>query len=739
LVPSSRILSDPQPELPEDAVLTWDADGVATVWLGSHARQPRPYSLERLHHLDACLDQVETGVTDAGVAALVLRIGGPPTELTDLDFEEIRSLRDAKAASVWAGEGQRILQRIEQLPIPAVAAIAGRCSWSGLQIALACHYRLALGSPTTRLGLPEVRLGILPAWGGMVRLMRLVGVRSALDLILRRVSVSTARAESMGLVDDVFSGSRFEERLRRFTLERTRRNDGYPASRRSMATRVLEDTAPGRRLVFAHATRRARKNGRVHGIIVTTVLRTAADILALPLEGALATEADRFAELLADDVSRGLINHRLLLHPASSPTAREAGREVGRTAVIGAGSRGVDLAQALARRRLSVRLKDTRRETVALAIRQLHDRFAREALEKSVDEREMERSVRRISGTTGFGGFGRIDVVIEAVAEHPETARQALRETEDHVRDSCILLTTAPMVSVSEVQRGLQRPEQLAGLHLFRPGCRRGVVEVVRGEQTADATVHTACALARRLARVPVMVADSPGLVTYRLVVPYLNEALRLRNEGFTAEQIDGAIVHFGMSTGPLCLLREIGVGDFERVAAGLATQLGDRFAPGPLLVDSGRRSSAPHKARRLLVGLRLLPGLPSRAARWSSRGDGPVAEADAIHQRLVLTLINEAALVLAQGVVPAASEIDRVAASALGFPAERGGLLFYADRIGAASVVERLETLAARHGSRFAPAPLLRQLAAADGRFYEREILSAEAAAGQVGVKVLT
>jgi 3-hydroxyacyl-CoA dehydrogenase/enoyl-CoA hydratase/carnithine racemase len=700
-------------------------DGVAVLSLSNGGRTPDRFGLDLLHHLDTLLDVLEPRFEAGDARVVIVRLGASRPVRTDLDLDEVWQLPDPHAASVWSQEGQRVLQRIERLPVPTVAAISGSCMWGGTQVALACTYRVAESSPATRMGLPEASLGILPGWGGSVRLPRVIGIRAALRLLLERGTVSARRAESIGLVDDVFSPARFEARVRRFALSRSRRGAELPASRRGLATRVLEDTAPGRRLVFARVNRQARRQRAVPSEISDAYVSAIADGVGLPLEAAFAREAETFARVVSAPLARArLLGYRLTTaEPVRGPVCRRA-------AVVGAGTQGVYLSHLMASHGLRVRIKELRRGDARLGVERVRGLLARQVAEGSLSDADLARHIRRVTATVGFGGFGRVDVVLAAVGEHPGAQAAVLRELEEHVRDGCVLLSTSPLPSISEVQQQMLRPGRLAGLHLFHPAGRRALAEVVRGEHTEPATVVVAAALARRLGKLPVVVSDRPGLVCYRVLVPYLNEALRLQNEGLAPAQVDSAAKHFGFPVGPFRLLSELGRDRVARLARALAHELGERFAPPS--PDAPARPPPDGLLRRLLGARHAAVSLPG--------GAGPPADPQS---RLVLAMVNEAARVLDEQVVPSAFLLDRVLTLAIGFPADRGGLLFYADRIGIPAIVEMLGVLAAQVGDRFAPAPLLLRLARDGGGFYSHDVRAAppeprRSDAGHPAVEVL-
>jgi 3-hydroxyacyl-CoA dehydrogenase / enoyl-CoA hydratase / 3-hydroxybutyryl-CoA epimerase len=722
---------------PAGPTLTHDPNGVATLSLHDESEGFAGISLEFLHRIEAALDELESGIARGTVSALVLRLGGPPRLRTDLDADEVRTLPDAEAARVWSREGQRVVQRIEDLAVPTVAAVKGRCLWAGTQLALACEHRLAVRD--ARVGVPESRWGVLPAWGGTVRLPRLIGVRNTLYLLLQRDTVSARRAAALGLVDEVLPATRFDAAIERFVQGRLRRRRPVERSRRGLAARVIEDTAPGRRLVLREAARRIRGRAGLPPHVAETVLAAVADGIAAPLEPAFARETERFTELLQHPDTAAFLHHDLLLHGEHLPPACAAPPlRIRRVGVLGGGTRGAALAHLCASRGIGVRLKEVRRDAALAAEQRIRALFAWDTERRSTPEQALERRIRRVSVTTGYGGFGRKDVVVEAVTDRPAVRRRALQEVEEHVREGCVLLTTSVIVPISELGLEMVRPDRVAGLHLFHPAEHRRLAEVVRGADTSEETLRVACSLARRLGKTPLVVADRPGRVVHRLLVVYLLEALRLRAEGVEAAQVDAAMLGFGMPAGPFRLFAEFGAEGVERIVRGLEERLGARFAPPPVRPAEPERRSA---LLRLRSAFRKARNGDAASRRARERAAG--ADTASVQQRLLLPLVNESALILEEGVVSGPHEVDRAVALSLGFPVTRGGLLFDADRTGAAALVRGLLALQVRYGSRFSPAPLLCRMAADGSGFYSASgaplVWHTTADAGQRAPGVLT
>lgn len=706
--------------------LELEEDGIAALVFGRPGSRANVLSRATLEVLDLLLAEVEQLASDGRVRALVVRSARPEVFLDGLDLAELSRVADAAEGSVLARRGQAVLRRLERLPVPTFAAVEGACVGAGAELALACAYRLASLTDATRFALPEVQLGLLPALGGTVRLPRLIGVREALDLILGGRPVDAREAERLGLVDAVFPAEDFAAETRRFVVERLRRGRLRTGARRGVTRRLVEDTAPGRRLVFARLRRElARAEGGRPA--ARRALEAVADGVGLPLDRAFEKEAEALGELLVGPEARGLL-HAFRLRRASR--ARDASPppgapEIGRAAVLGAGRTGTGVAYLLAAAEVPVRLRETRHEALLEGLDRLRALFREAVRQERLPRGDAEARAPLVVGTLGFGGFGTVDVVLEAVRDEEARKRAVLQQVEDHVREGCVLVTTAAAARIGRVQEAVAHPERVVGMHFVPPVAWGGLVEVVRGERTSEATAAAAFALARRLGKVPIGVKDRPGFLVNRLLIPFLDEALRLLEEGATVAQVEGAMTGFGMSMGPLRLVDELGIPRVARLAHFLADELDGTARPSALL--DALAAAAPGTEAEAFSFYRYERGKAPRisprvaeALRTAVRpGEGGIPEEE-VRSRMVLLLVNEAARALGEGVVGSAAVVDLAMLLGAGFPASRGGPLFYADLRGAAEVVAALEEHARRSGERFAPAPLLRRFAEEGRRFYD-------------------
>jgi 3-hydroxyacyl-CoA dehydrogenase/enoyl-CoA hydratase/3-hydroxybutyryl-CoA epimerase len=678
-----------------------DEKGLARLWVGTPGQAPSALSSDLLAAIEDRIIEIEAGAADGRIQVVIVLTRPAGSFLGGSDLRPLRGLTRATDAAEYALSAQRVLRRLEDLTIPTVAAIEGACLGGGLELALACAFRVASDSPRTRLAFPEVRTGLIPGFGGTVRLPRLVGIPAALEMIVAGRPLGAPEAHRVGLVDAVLPADGFADVVERFARERAQKVKLRSGARRRVRRRMMEDTAPGRRLLFRRAARRMIPAATPPGAAPRRALESVAEGVALPLERAFRREAKVFGQLAVSAEAQALIHTQLLLHSTAPLAAPRAPLE--QAAVLGAGEVGSAMAYLLARGQVQVRIKDRRRAAMVAGVEAARDRLARDA---RTGKRRTDTSIgSTIVAATGFGGFGTLDFIALAVGDDPETVRLALREAEEHTGPDCVFALTSPLVPVSIVQRATAAPARVLGFHLAEPISTFPLVEIVPGAETSSSSVARALDLARRIGRTPVVVADRPGFLLPRLIGAFFAEAIRLLDEGATIDHIDAAIVAAGFTIGPFRRMDAIGKNRALRTLDALALALGDRFAPAPVaeLVRAARDGFYLYRNGRPLLPNPALPdGLP----------DLETEHRELIRDRIMMLVINEAALALDDGVAEP-DAIDLVSVLGVGFPRSLGGVLHFAAGSGAAPLLDRFDRLASRFGPRFAPAPPLYDLAA--------------------------
>ena len=708
-------------------------DGLAVVTFDDSTRGANVLTEAVLLELDRLVGELAARVRVGEVRGVAFRSGKAGSFIVGADVEAIGRIEDPDEGAEAGRQGQRIYLALERLPVPTVAVINGTCMGGGTELALACRYRILTDHPKAGLALPEVQLGILPGWGGTTRLPRLIGVQSALDLLLTGKTVRGQRARKLGLVEEVVPQTVLDERpeavFRRVLFDHPPDRTG---ARRSFLQRALEDTAPGRAIILRQARKTVMERTGGHYPAPLRILEVVRDSVGRSVEDALEIEAVALGELLASRVSKHLLHVFHLRERARKSTGLEGEsvsspiepREVSELGVVGAGAMGGGIAQLAAEKGIQVRMKDIQHEAVASGLRHAQSVFDRSVARHRMREPEARQAMERISGGVEYGGFGQLDLVVEAVVERLDVKRTVLREVEERVPDGCILATNTSTLSIDAMAEALSRPRNFCGMHFFNPVHKMPLVEVIRGEATSQTTLATVVALALRLGKVPVVVRNGPGFVVNRILGPYLNEAGHLLGEGASVEAIDEAATAFGMPMGPLRLMDEVGIDIARKAGQILHEAFGERMRPsGPLealgtterLGVKGGGGFYRYDGRKLLGPDPELYGVLGDTVPASRK---EIPEAD-IRARLLLVMINEAARILEEGIVASAADLDLAMIMGTGFPPFRGGLLRFADEVHPRVLVERLREYQAEVGPRFTPAEALVQLAREDVTFY--------------------
>jgi 3-hydroxyacyl-CoA dehydrogenase/enoyl-CoA hydratase/3-hydroxybutyryl-CoA epimerase len=719
-----------------------DGRGLASVTFDLPGRKVNVWSRVVLEEFDALLDEL---VGRGDLTAVIFRSGKPDTFIAGADVDELAAIDSPDAARELSRRGQGVFQRIADLSLPTVAAIHGACVGGGLEFALACSFRVATDDDATRLGFPEIQLGIIPAWGGTQRAARLLSLEDALKLVLTGNRISARKAERMGLVDKAVPEARLEETAAAIARAAASGERAVAQVRNGLAGWLVKKNPLGRKLVLSQARRRVEERSGDHYPAPYKAIEAIEIGLAQGMSAGLAFEAEAVADLAGTPAAGNLMRlYGLRERARRRPAAAEAHR-VTALGVLGAGVMGGGIAEVAAYAGIRVRLKDVEIERVADGLEHAA-RIARAAERKgSLDPRGARDLMHRISGTVGYEGFGRLQVVVEAIVEDLEIKRRVLAEVEREVRPGTVLATNTSSLRVDDLATALVRPEDLGGLHFFNPVEKMPLVEVVRGARTSDEALATLHRLALDLGKTPVVVRDGPGFWVNRLLMPYLNEAVHLYAEGVPIAALDGALEDFGLPMGPLALLDEIGLDIAAKVGKVMADAYPDRMRPHAILhrlqvtarlgkksgagfyrYQGGERKGPDEKLRGEL-------GLPPKG-----EGETPVYDDDYLVTRSLYPMVNEAARALDEGIVGSAGEGDLALVMGIGWPPFRGGLMRWADAERVPEIVERLGHWSALVDPRFAPSAALKERARGGGFYGEPVASAASGAAGDDGQALL-
>jgi 3-hydroxyacyl-CoA dehydrogenase/enoyl-CoA hydratase/3-hydroxybutyryl-CoA epimerase len=645
------------------------------------------------------------------------------------DIEEIKALKTSEDAENACHMGQGIFALLEELKIPTIAAIHGACVGGGCEMILACDYRIATNDNSTKIGLPEVNLGVLPGFGGTQRLPRTIGLQAAFDIILAGKTVPAPKALKVGLIDKCVPKEILESQARLQALEVIRGGSKKRIKKyqpKGLANKVLE-AFPGRLIVYSQVSKTLAKRPACF----YPAPRKAFDVIKKTYNGnpkkGYAFEAKCFGELAVTDVSKNLIHIYYMtegVKKQSGVTTDVKPLEVKSMGVLGAGTMGGGIAQLGAEKDIPVRLKDIGLEAIGKGLKAAADIFYKAMKRKRITKYEFARKNGLISGGTDYAGFKNLDVVIEAIVEDLNIKKKVLSELATYTKENVILASNTSSLSITEMAKALVKPENFVGMHFFNPVHRMPLIEVIRGEKTSDVACATIYALSKKMGKTPIVVKDGPGFLVNRLLMPYLNEACFVLGDGASVETIDNALLNFGMPMGPLHLIDEIGIDVAAKVAKILHQGLGVRAEAGPLMnkVVEAKKLGKKNQSGFYLYDkggkkLNVDPKLYEILGLGSPKN--PFTAEEIVH-RVLFPMINEAAQCLEEGVVTSPEAVDLGMIMGTGFPPFRGGILKWADSIGSEKIVDELEILTNKHGPRFAPTAPFMRMAKSNKKFYK-------------------
>jgi 3-hydroxyacyl-CoA dehydrogenase/enoyl-CoA hydratase/3-hydroxybutyryl-CoA epimerase len=656
-----------------------DPESIAWLTLDKPATSANVLSRGVLSELDEHLNAIAADPP----RALVIRSGKPSGFIAGADIHEFTALTDAEEGFELIRAGQRVLSRLEALPCPTVAAIHGFALGGGLELALACRYRVAANDERLTLGLPEVQLGIHPGFGGTVRSVRLLGVRPAMDMMLNGRPVRGERASQLGLIDRLGPPADLEAAARDCAL--------HPPQRRSAPwLERLLNTPLARRFVRSALLRQVeRKVARTHYPAPYAIIELWSRYAARG-ESAYIAEARSIAELFCTPTARELIRVFLLQDRIKALAGRAPG-SIRNVHVIGAGVMGGDIAAWCALRGFNVSLQDRTSELVEPALQRAGELFDR----RLRDPAKAAAARARLKADVTGAAVPEADVIIEAIFESLNAKRDLYASIEPRMKPQALLATNTSSLMLEPLAQKLARPQRLVGLHFFNPVAQMPLVEVVQSSASEPSAVEFALGFTRKLDKLGLPCRSAPGFVVNRVLMPYLNEAMLAAQEGIALAAIDEAAVRFGMAMGPIELADVVGLDVAKDVGEIIATELGHPVAD---LTRLKQLVAAKKLGRK--TGEGFYAWKDGKPVKEHSAGSAP---AD-LEDRLVLALVNESVACLRDGVVTDPDLIDAAVIFGAAFAPFRGGPIEYARNRGVSAVTARLAELAKRYGSRFEP-----------------------------------
>ncbi len=692
-------------------------DDVAVLWLDPAGARVNTFTRALVASFGALLTEVEQA---ADVHGLIVASRAPQHFAAGADVTELATLTTPDQVRAVLKEGNALLDRIEAFPKPIVIAVDGACLGAGLELALACHTRLATDQAATAFALPEVRLGLLPGLGGTQRLPRRIGVSAALPLILKGRKVGARQALELGLVDEVVTAEALMDAAFRAVREGPREHPAPGPRSRPWLKQALE-RPPLRALLWRQAQRQAQRvRGNHYPALQRIVSVVREGVERGPTAGA-AAESAAFAELLFTPEARALL-HLFFARAAARKNPWQAdARQVRTVAVVGAGLMGAGIAQVSAKAGLEVLLKDRDFDLAARGLEAARHGLGR-AVGRGISEEDRDRMVQRLVPVADYAALAGADLTIEAVHEELELKRSVLAAVQAVSGPDHLYASNTSAIPIAKLAAGALRPDAVVGMHYFSPVPKMPLLEVVIAEGTADWARATAVETGLRQGKTVIVVRDSPGFYTTRVLARYTFEALRMLEEGVDVTVIDAAMVAFGFPLGPFALLDDVGLDVAAHIQRVLAPTFEARgFKSGTVL---GRLVAAGYGGRKIDRGFyryrdgKRLRELDRRLYATTRLAARSMVSRSEVQERLALSFVDEAVRCLDEGVLrgPAAGDVGAV--FGLGFPPFLGGPFRWADQRGCAEIVASLEAFRQRFGERFAPAAGLLRRAADNERF---------------------
>lgn len=666
------------------------------------------------------LDKLEK---DDELKGAVLISGKADNFIAGADIDMFQERESAEEIEQLSNEGHRILNRIADFTKPIAVAVHGSCMGGGLELSLACHYRVCSDSSKTVFSLPEVKIGLLPGTGGTQRLPRRIGIQKALAYMLTGKNIYVRQARKTGLVDEVVHKHALETAAIK-AIHKIADNKFSRKDKRSFVEKLLEGNPLGRKIIFSQARKRTANETKGNYPAPPKIIDAVEHGYKNGIEKGLENESRLFGELGATQESRNLVNLFFGMTASKKVPNQELAKPVKKIGVLGAGLMGSGIAEvSVGKGDYQVLLKDQTIDDAARGEQSIWKSLNEKAKKRIISEVERDQTASKVTGVDSYRGFDSVDLVIEAVFEDLELKRKIVAEVEAKTGNHCIFASNTSSLPILKIAEGAKRQENIIGMHYFSPVQKMPLLEIITTDQTADWVVQTAYQVGVNQGKNVIVVGDGPGFYTTRILAPYMNEAMKLLEEGASIEFLDKIMKDFGFPVGPMALFDEVGID----VGAHVAETMSAMFANRGINTDNKAQEllDAGYKGRKNKRGMyKYSEGkkkeVNSEIYEFFGGSNRTNPDKETAQQRMALTMINEAAWCLQEGILKSPDDGDLGAILGLGFPPFLGGPFRYIDQTGIKTVVDRLKKLEDEFGPRFKAAGILIEYAEEKKHFHE-------------------
>ncbi len=712
-----------------------DNKNIANLIFDNYEQKVNKLSIAVLLELEEILNQIEK---NSSIKLLVISSAKNDNFIAGADISEIKAITDEKDAEDKILHGQNILNKITNLKIPTIAVIRGSCLGGGLELALACQYRVGVIHPKTILGLPEVSLGVIPGFGGTLRLPKLIGLEESLKIILSGKSIDVIKALKIGLVDITINHEFIENKLAEFIgeiLKNPLENIFLKTQKKSQKNRQFsENLLLKKHLVFYIVNRDLWAKTKGQYLAPFYALEVVKKTYGKKInKSTFAIERKAFAELAIGEISKNLIEIFFTNEALKKDYIDEETKNfsINNASLLGAGVMGGGIAWLFANNDIKIRVKDISQNAIALGYNQVLKNFNFLKKIRKLSASQVEMKIANITTGLDFTDFNHSDLIIEAVVENIEVKKRILQEAEKHVKEDALIVSNTSSLSISQMAQNLTNPSRFAGMHFFNPVNRMPLVEIIRGEKTDEKTIAKLVKITRNLGKTPIVVKDVAGFLVNRILLPYILEASYLAQSGAKIIDIDHGLEKFGMPMGPFILADTVGIDVGIKVMHSLHQSYGNRMKISQFMEELQNQKD--------LLGKKSNKGFyiydqinPEKLPQYNPEIDEILDKVkkqnniketsyskDQIVERCMIVMINESAKCLQENVVKNASYLDMAMIMGAGFPAFRGGVLRYADKIGIANIISSLKNLENQYGERYKVCELLIEMANNNQKFY--------------------